>query len=89
MLFDLNKKEEEIKTNLPFISQYILTHFERVTNVERDLKRLPEKEEFFGLFSEGQFNAFTFIPFVIKEKTIKQFYLATYSINRKVITALM
>lgn len=72
-----------------FKSKYLNTHFEKLQNVEKELSRLPEKEEFFFLQSEASFNAFTFIPAVIKHYKVKELHAATYSISRRVINALI
>lgn len=72
-----------------FVSKYLAAHYQKVAKLEADIKRLPEKEEFFFLQSDNSFNAFTFIPWICKQTTIKNLYATTYSINKRVITALM
>lgn len=72
-----------------FTSKYLLAHFENVNRLEGQLKRLPTAEEFFFLQTNNSFNAFTFIPFICKYVQITRLYASTYSISRKVITALM
>lgn len=72
-----------------FTNKYLLAHFENVNKLEGTLKRLPTAEEFFFLQTNKSFNAFTFIPFVTKNVKVRKLYASTYSISRKVITALM
>ena len=72
-----------------FVSKYLAAHYQKVAKLEADIKRLPEKEEFFFLQSDNSFNAFTFIPWICKQTTVKHLYATTYSINKRVITALM
>ena len=72
-----------------FESRYLLAHFENVNRLEENLKRLPEREEFFFLQTNNSFNAFTFIPYVCKTVKVRRLFASTYSISRKVITALM
>ena len=72
-----------------FINKYLAAHYQKIAKLEKDLKRLPEEEEFFFLQSDNSFNAFTFIPWICKQTTIKHLYVTTYSINKRVITALM
>lgn len=72
-----------------FESKYLLAHFENVNKLEGNLKRLPTPEEFFFLQTNNSFNAFTFLPFVCKYQKVRRLYASTYSISRKVITALM
>lgn len=80
---------EEIKSRGKFRNKYLLTHFQKLENLERDLQRLPEQEEFFFLFSEKQFNAFTFIPFILKHQVISHLFASTYSISIRVVESLM
>lgn len=90
--FDLAPKGEEDtqKSASPlFRSKYLLAHYDKLSSIEKDLKRLPEKEEFFFLQTENSFNAFTFIPAIIKQQSVKHLYAATYSISRRVIDALV
>ena len=94
--FDAGKYQQEAASpplagdpHCHFTSKYLLAHFENVNHLERNLKRLPEAEEFFFLQTNNSFNAFTFIPYVSNFVSIKRLYASTYSISRKVITALM
>ena len=77
-------KGEEI-----FKSKYLVSHYEKVSNLENDLMRIPTPEEFFFLQSDTAFNAFTFIPLVSKVFPIKELHASTYSLSRKVIEALI
>ncbi len=90
--FDLQDKQKAINTptfNEKFESKYLLSHCAKVKNLEKDLMRLPGREEFFFLQTESSFNAFTFIPFVCQHERIKSLYASTYSIGSKVVNALM
>jgi hypothetical protein len=71
------------------VSKYLNKHFEKVSNLEKDLTRLPMPGEVFLLQSEGAFNAFTFVLLICKCFPIKELSASTYSINRKVIDALV
>lgn len=93
--FSLPVAEEKVCLNTSeatsgsYVSKYLAAHYQKIANLEKDLKRLPEKEEFFFLQSDNSFNAFTFIPWICNKTTIKHLYATTYSINKRVITALM
>ena len=90
--FDITAKKQEVETvsvKESFKSKYLLKHFEKLNSLEKDLKRLPDKEEFFFLQTDSSFNAFTFIPFVCQHERIKHLYACTYSISSKVVNALM
>lgn len=93
-LFDyksLTKTEEreEVEKTSSFKSKYLLAHYERVENLERHLQRLPSEEEFFFLQTVKQFNAFTFIPFILKTQSIQELYASTYSVSVRVVESLM
>lgn len=86
--FDItNLPKEEEKTSSVFKSKYINKHFQKIAYLQRDLLRLPSEEEFFFLQTDNSFNAFTFIPFIAKQTTIKHLHVCTYSISRRVIDA--
>jgi hypothetical protein len=90
--FDIKKPEgAAVKSaaSSVFRSKYVLAHFDKLSHLEEDLKRLPSNEEFMFLQTENQFNAFTFIPAVAKLHTIRHLYAATYSISRRAIEALV
>jgi len=94
-LFSLSKVGRGVSEHAPssasgsFISKYLVAHYQKIQHLEKDLKRVPEKEEYFFLQSDKQFNAFTFIPLLCSKFSIKHLYVATYSINQKVIAALV
>lgn len=78
---------DQVKTSEQYISRYLLAHFEKVSNIHRDLKRLPSAGEAFYLHTDKSFNGFTFIAFVAKFHRIKKMYACTYSLSVKVIEA--
>lgn len=80
---------EENKKSEQYLSRYLLAHFQKLSNVKRDLKRLPVEGEFFFLHTDKSFNAFTFIPFVGQLHHIKHMYASTYSLSRRVVDAFM
>ena len=85
------KKEEakEEKLSELFVSKYIAAHYQKISNLENDLTRVPTLDEFFFLQSDTAFNAFTFIPMVAKQYPVKELYASTYSISRRAIDALV
>lgn len=66
-----------------------MAHFAKVKQLQMDLDRLPEREEFFFLQTDGQWNAFTFLPFVLHWFQVKEVFACTYSISRRAIEALI
>ena len=63
--------------------------FETVANLERDIARLPIPGEIKFINSEASYNAFTFISLISRPFPIKELHVATYSINRKAVDALI
>lgn len=88
--FEINKETRIDKKNSSehFISKYLLAHYEKIKSLNKEIKRLPTKEEFFFLQSDTSFNAFTFIPLIGQFEKVEELYASTYSISRKVIDAL-
>lgn len=82
------RKEGGIRSS-SFHTKYLLAHYQKVQNLEKDIQRVPSSEEFFFLQTEKQFNAFTFIPFILKYENIKELYASTYSISVRVVESLM
>ncbi|WP_341221055.1 hypothetical protein [Polaribacter atrinae] len=72
-----------------FVSKYLVSHYQKIKNLDKELQRLPCSEEFFFLQSDTSFNAFTFIPLIGQKESITELYASTYSLSRKVIDALI
>jgi len=90
--FTINKDDETDdiqKMSSTFKSKYLAQHFEKISNLEKDLSRLPEVEEFFFLQTQNSFNAFTFIPKIIQQFSIEHLHASTYSLSRRVVNALV
>lgn len=83
------EKEVEEKPSALWQSKYIASHYQKIASLDEDLNRLPTAEEFFFLQSDTAFNAFTFIPLIAKQQSIKELHASTYSISRRVIEALI
>ena len=87
---NIEAKEEKPKPiSEQWASKYIVSHFQKVGNLEEDLFRVPTPDEFFFLQTDNAFNAFTFIPFIAKHYPVQELYASTYSISRRVIDALI
>lgn len=64
-------------------------HIQRVSRL-KELIKIPRENECTFIWSLNSFNAFTFIPFCIaKFGQIEELYLSTYSINLRIINALI
>lgn len=65
-------------------------HTEKVRSLKQLVGRVPEPGEVFFLWTLNSFNAFTFITYIIKYfGTIRQLTFSTYSINERILTALI
>lgn len=65
-------------------------HFYRINNLKELCGRLPFEGEVFFIETKKSFNAFTFIVYLIKYAgEIKELFIATYSINDRIINALI
>ncbi len=72
------------------IERFLQLHEQRIETIKDLTGRIPGHGEIFFLWTVNSFNAFTFIPFIIKEcGPIQQLILATYSINIRIIDALV
>lgn len=64
-------------------------HARKLSTLKNLCGRLPEKNEFFFLETTNSFNAFTFIVYLVKNAgRIEELYIATYSINLRIIDSL-
>ena len=70
MMFDIlgisDGSEQEDKSGV-MVDQFLQMHGERIESIKNLLGRIPGNGEIFFLWTVNSFNAFTFIPYVIKE----------------------
>lgn len=65
-------------------------HLRRIENIKNLCGELPSGNEIFFLWTCKSFNAFTFIPYVIKYSgLIEELCFSTYSINSRIVEALI
>ncbi len=94
-LFEIDKisnKKDNCPTDKSTIlrDNYLKMHDFKVKTLKELNGRLPYSGEFFAIWTIKSFNAFTFIPYLIKYKgKIDRIILATYSINRRIIDSLI
>lgn len=94
--FDIEDLKTNTKQNDPVEKAAVLRdnflnqHYFKVETLKELTGRLPAPGEFFALWTLKSFNAFTFIPFLIKEcGKIDYLVLSTYSINIRIIDSLI
>jgi len=68
--------------------KFILKHQQMINNI-KEILELPKKGEIVNIMSNNQFNAFTFIPFILSQKKIKTLSVVSYSITETVIDSLV
>ncbi|TSA24352.1 MAG: hypothetical protein D4R67_11955 [Bacteroidetes bacterium] len=96
--FDITDLEKEISRSNQeqdtasgsMAMKFLAIHDSRVESIKHLTGRIPGDDEILFLWTVNSFNAFTFIPFLIKEcGSIEELILATYSINIRIIDALV
>jgi len=93
-LFDINelnqKASMEDQNSSILVERFLKSHDHRIDSIKQLAGRLPEPGEIYFLWTVKSFNAFTFIPFVIKEcGVIDELTISTYSISTRIVDALI
>ena len=93
--FDIEQLEKEVQAEPEdksgiLVEKFLSSHGERIENIKNLAGHIPSPGEIFFLWTINSFNAFTFIPFIIKEcGHIDELIISTYSINIRIIDALV
>lgn len=70
--------------------KFLDIHNMKLESIKHLLGKLPLENEIFFIWTLKSFNAFTFIPYLIKYAgTIDELIISTYSINKRIIAALI
>lgn len=91
-LFDLRARRDTLQDQSKseqYLSKYLLAHFQKISSLKKEVKRLPSEKEYMFLHTDKQFNAFTFIALIVSKEPVKHMYACTYSLSMKVIDALI
>lgn len=89
-LSELNTKIPEQQKSAALSEKFTNTHIYKVESIKQLVGKPPGKDNVYFLWTLQSFNAFTFIPFVFNTTgVIQELYLSTYSINRRIIDALI
>ncbi len=90
-LFDLKELKENFVTPASsgiLKDNFLDQHCARIESIKQLSGKLPGDGEIFFLWSLNSFNAFTFIPYIIKEQgIIHELVLSTYSISSRILNA--
>lgn len=88
--FSLSDLERDRNNARLYSARFERLHFFRIRNLKDLCGRLPEEEELFFIETTKSFNAFTFIVYLIRHAgTIDKIFVATYSINDRIISSLI
>lgn len=78
--------QKDKSENLPFQFTEIEDH--KVHNLSELMNRLPKPGEAFFIWTVNSFNAFNFIPYILKTSPIEELVISTYSINIRIIDSI-
>jgi hypothetical protein len=72
------------------VEEFFQVHEEKIRSVKKLIGRFPSPDEIYFLWTVKSFNAFTFISYIVREfGVIDELILSTYSINIRIIDALI
>lgn len=94
MLFDLNSLKESSREALPesvmLRERFLQTQEFKVKSLSELCGKLPVPGELIFLWTTNSFNAFTFIPYLLKQyNQIDELIVSTYAINQRIIDAFL
>lgn len=70
--------------------KFLEVHNHKLESIKHLVGKLPEENEIFFIWTMKSFNAFTFIPYLVKYAgTIDELIISTYSINKRIVSALI
>ncbi len=93
-LFDLSEISKqstrvEDKSDI-LVERFLNAHDHRIDSIKQLTGKLPVEGEIYFLWTMKSFNAFTFIPYIIKSAgVIDELTIATYSISTRIVDALV
>ena len=88
-LSDIEQQEAATDKSALAVSEFINSHMQKVGSVSDLSGNLPGCGDAFFIWTVNQFNAFTFIPYVLSQVShIDELVISTYSVNIRIIDAL-
>jgi hypothetical protein len=89
-LEDLKKRAAENSKSEILRYRFITAHEHKVETIKQLAGNLPGDGEIFFIWTDNSFNAFTFIPYIIKQcGIIEKLVISTYSINARIVDSLV
>lgn len=95
MLFDFDKHKSSLKaegktSDAAKLHSFLEMHTRKIESIKDLAGRPPKEGECYFLWTLNSFNAFTFIPYLIKEHGhIDELTVSTYSINTRIADSFM
>ena len=91
-LFDLSSITKPLPADsgsgLVLKERFLNLHLKKIESIKLLVGQPPVKDEVFCLWTLNSFNAFTFIPFMIKEHgKINELIISTYAISSRILNA--
>ena len=91
-LFDLASLQKPLPevtgSGLVLKERFLNVHLKKIESIKQLIGQAPGVDEVFCLWTLNSFNAFTFIPFMIKEHgRIDELILSTYAISSRILHA--
>ena len=92
--FDLNelnnKPAPAASENEILRDRFILSHEKRIEGLRDLCGAIPQPGDIFFLWTLNSFNAFTFIPYLIRQhKFIDELFVTTYAINQRIVDSFL
>jgi hypothetical protein len=89
-LEDIKVKAVEQSKSEILRDKFVTLHERKIESIKQLAGDLPGNGEIFFIWTDNSFNAFTFIPYVIKQcKCIQNLIISTYSINARIVDSLV
>jgi len=80
--------ESHVKASVALSINYLKSHTKKVQGLRNLIEGPPVPNQIIFLSTVKSFNAFTFIPYILKHHSvIDELYLSTFAINQRVLTS--
>ncbi|MHC1707496.1 MAG: hypothetical protein AB9842_08240 [Bacteroidales bacterium] len=89
-LDELRKDDQKVDGSLILKEKFLDQHLIKAESIKHLNGRLPHPGEVFFIWTLKSFNAFTFIPYIIKQEgKIDELVISSYSISQRILHSLL